>query len=119
MAMAMATAMEKTGAMALIVHQLAGLLGDAEPLMIMATLFIISTIFSQFISNTATAVLIAPIATGLAEIMSISAAPVVIIVAIAASTEFLTPVASPVNALILGSGDYKLASLSKFEYRYR
>jgi len=109
----MATAMQKTGAMTLIVHQLVELLGDAGPLVIMATLFVITAVFSQFISNTATAVLIAPIATGLAETMSVSAYPLVMIVAIAASTSFSTPVASPVNALILGPGGYKFGDFAK------
>jgi di/tricarboxylate transporter len=109
----MATAMQKTGAMTLIVQQLVEQLGDAGPLMIMATLFIITTVFSQFISNTATAVLIAPIATGLSETMSVSAYPLVMIVAIAASTAFSTPVASPVNALILGPGGYKFGEFAK------
>ena len=63
----MATALEKTGGVELIVSGLVESLGDAGPVVLMAALFVLTSVFSQFISNTATTVLVAPIALGAAE----------------------------------------------------
>lgn len=103
----MATALEKTGGIALIVDGLVGGLGAFGPYALMAGLFVITSLFSQFISNTATTVLVAPIAIGAAAGMDVSAYPLLMTVAIAASTAFSTPVASPVNTLVLGPGHYR------------
>ena len=73
----------------------------------MAGLFILTAIFSQFISNTATTVLMAPIALQAAIESGVSPYPLLMVVALAASTAFATPVASPVNTLVLGPGDYR------------
>ena len=102
----MATALEKTGGIELIVNGLVGSLGELGPLALMTGLFLLTSIFSQVISNTATTVLVAPIATMAAANMEISAYPLLMTVAIAASTAFSTPVASPVNTLVLGPGGY-------------
>ena len=102
----MATALEKTGGIELIVNGLVGSLGELGPLSLMTGLFLLTSIFSQVISNTATTVLVAPIATMAAANMEISPYPLLMTVAIAASTAFSTPVASPVNTLVLGPGGY-------------
>ena len=57
--------------------------------------------------------LIAPIAMGIAVSMGVSPYPLVMMVAIAASTSFSTPVASPVNMLIMGPGGYRFADFAK------
>ncbi len=103
----MATALEQTGGMALIVDGLIGALGPYGPLVLMAGLFVITSVFSQFISNTATTVLLAPIAIGAAQGLGVSPYALAMTVAIAASTAFATPVASPVNTLVLGPGHYR------------
>ena len=102
----MATALEKTGGIQLIVNGLVGSLGELGPIALMTGLFLLTSIFSQVISNTATTVLVAPIATMAAANMEISPYPLLMTVAIAASTAFSTPVASPVNTLVLGPGGY-------------
>ena len=73
----------------------------------MAGLFLLTTVFSQFISNTATAVLVAPIAVGAASALGVSPLPLLMTVALGASTAFSTPMASPVNTLVLGPGGYR------------
>jgi di/tricarboxylate transporter len=60
----------------------------------------------MFISNTATAVLMAPVAVAVAKEMHVSPYPFAMIVALAASTAFMTPVSSPVNTLVVGPGNY-------------
>ena len=109
----MATALEKTGGIQLIVNGLVGSLGEMGPIALMTGLFLLTSIFSQVISNTATTVLVAPIATMTAANMEISPYPLLMTVAIAASTAFSTPVASPVNTLVLGPGGYKFIDFVK------
>ena len=109
----MATALDKTGGIQLIVNGLVGSLGELGPIALMTGLFMLTSIFSQFISNTATTVLVAPIAMIAATNMGISPYPLLMTVAIAASTAFSTPVASPVNTLVLGPGGYKFNDFVK------
>jgi len=103
----MATALEKTGALAGGVGLLSGVLVGASPLLLMATLFLLTSTLSQAISNTATTVLVAPLAWGLAGVAGVAPEPILMTVAVAASTAFATPMASPVNTLVLGPGGYR------------
>ncbi|KGA61785.1 dctM-like transporters family protein [Yersinia pseudotuberculosis] len=70
-------------------------------------LFALCATIGLFISNTATAVLMAPIAIATAREMALSPYPFAMIIGIAASAAFMTPVSSPVNTLVLGPGGYK------------
>ena len=103
----MATALEKTGGAELLANGLADGLGSIGPMALLAGLFLLTSLFSQFISNTATTVLVAPIAVDAAIGLGLSPYPILMTVAIAASTAFATPVASPVNTLVMGPGDYR------------
>lgn len=103
----MATALEKTGGMALGVELLGSALGGAGPLLLMAGLFVLTSTLSQVISNTATTVLAAPLAFGLALEAGVAPEPLLMTVAVAASTAFATPMATPVNTLVLGPGGYR------------
>ncbi len=103
----MATALDKTGGLSLIVDYMMTLVGSNSPTMMMIALFLLTSIFSQFTSNTATAVLIAPVAFQVANIMGVRPEPMLMSVAIAASTAFCTPVASPINTLVMGPGNYR------------
>lgn len=102
----MATALEKTGGLDIIVAGL-GPFAAAGPLAALAAVFILTSALSQVISNTATAVLIAPVALRSAMDMGVSPYPLLMTVAVAASSAFATPVASPVNMLVLGPGAYR------------
>src|SRR5699024_524515 len=84
-----------------------GLLGDYGPVAVLAGFYILTMIISQFISNTATAVIFAPIAITTAVELGVSPYPFVITVAVAASMAFATPVASPTNAHVMNAGGYK------------
>lgn len=109
----MATALEKTGGIQLIVDGLIAGVGAFGPYALMAGLFVVTSLFSQFISNTATTVLVAPIAIGAAQAMGLAPHALLMTVAIAASTAFSTPVASPVNMLVLGPGRYRFNDFVK------
>ena len=103
----MATALDKTGGMTLVVDALTASVGQSGPYLVMAVLFVLTSVFSQFISNTATAVLLAPIGFQLAITMDVSPRTFLMCIAIAASTAFATPIASPVNTLVMSQGGYR------------
>jgi di/tricarboxylate transporter len=109
----MATALEQTGGVKLIVNSLITGLGDWGPYAVMAGLFVLASVLSQFISNTAATVLIAPVAVAAAQGMGVSPYTFLMTVAIAASTAFATPVSSPVNTLVLGPGGYRFNDFAK------
>jgi len=109
----MGTALEKTGGISLLVDSLLAGIGHMGPYALMAAIFLITAIFSQFISNTATTVLVAPIGIGLALELGVSPQPMVMAVALGASAAFATPVASPVNTLVLGPGGYRFGDFAK------
>ncbi len=102
-----ALALQKTGGIDLAVEGLLNLFGNAGPRMILAILFVATAVIGLFISNTATAVLMAPVAIASAQAMQASPAPFAMIVALAASAAFMTPISSPVNTLVLGPGQYR------------
>lgn len=102
-----AIALQKTGGIDSIVHALLGLTGQASPRVVMAALFVLTAAVGLFISNTATAVLMAPIGLGLADQLGLSPYPFAMTVALAASAAFMTPVSSPVNTLVIGPGHYR------------
>ena len=104
----LATALDKTGAGALIAHHVVGLVGsDPSPMMFMAVLFCLSCGLTQFMSNTAAAALLCPIGISIAQEMGASPYPVLMAIAIAASCAFTTPVATPPNTLVLGPGGFR------------
>jgi len=84
-----------------------GGLGDAGPRLILASLFVLTAVIGLFISNTATAVLMAPVAIATAQALDASPLPFAMTVALAASAAFMTPISSPVNTLVLGPGQYR------------
>ncbi len=104
-----ALALEKTGGIALAVSALIGLFGDSGPQALLACLFLLTAIIGLFISNTATAVLMAPVAISTAEQIGASPYPFAMIIALAASAAFMTPISSPVNTLVIGPGNYRFA----------
>jgi len=99
-------ALERTGGVDLAADSLRALTSGAGTHLVHATLFAITALLGMFISNTATAVLMAPVALALAKEMQASPYPFAMIVALAASTAFMTPVSSPVNTLVVTPGHY-------------
>lgn len=109
----MATALEKTGGMVILSDGIINALGDYGPYGVLVGVYILTVIFGQFISNTATAVLFAPIAMNAAIAMEASPTTFMIAVAVAASMAFVTPIASPTNALVMTAGGYKFMDFVK------
>jgi di/tricarboxylate transporter len=99
-------ALERTGGVHLAADGLRALTAGTGPHFVLATLFAITALLGMFISNTATAVLMAPVALAVAQELGASPYPFAMIVALAASTAFMTPVSSPVNTLVVAPGHY-------------
>ncbi len=111
--MPFALALQKTGGVDLVVKGLMEFGGGYGPYMMLLCLFILCAAIGLFISNTATAVLMAPIALATAKSMGLSPYPFAMMVAMAASAAFMTPVSSPVNTLVLGPGNYSFSDFVK------
>jgi di/tricarboxylate transporter len=109
----MGVALQKTGTAELIANGLVNTLGALHPIVLLGGIFLLTTSFSQVINNSATAVLMAPIAILTANSLNLSAAPFMIIVAISASTAFLTPVGTTTNAMVMTAGGYKFMDYLK------
>jgi di/tricarboxylate transporter len=106
-------ALQRTGGVDLAADAVVGLVGAAAPRFVLATLFVITAGLGLFISNTATAVLMAPVALAVAKELGASPYPFAMIVALAASTAFMTPISSPVNTLVVGPGQYSFGDFVK------
>ena len=102
----MSTALAVTGGAQLLADSLVNTLGVIGPMALMAGVFLLTTAFSQVISNTATTVLVAPIVLQSAEVLGISPYPLMMTVVVAASAAFLTPIASPTNTMVMTPGGY-------------
>ncbi|MCA9887070.1 MAG: SLC13 family permease [Anaerolineae bacterium] len=109
----MSTALEKVGLVELVASGFTEVLGSMGPMAILAALFLMTSVFTQVLSNTATAVLIAPIAFATATSMGVQPHAFLMAVAVAASMAFASPVASPVNALVMGAGNYRFSDYAK------
>ncbi|MFJ3455556.1 SLC13 family permease [Scandinavium goeteborgense] len=111
--MPFALALQKTGGVDLVVKGLMEVGGGQGPYLMLICLFVMCATIGLFISNTATAVLMAPIALAAAKSMGVSPYPFAMMVAMAASAAFMTPVSSPVNTLVLGPGKYSFSDFVK------
>ena len=102
----MALALEKTGASTWVSQMLVGKLGDYSPYILLASIYFTTSLLTMFISNTATAILIAPIAMSAATSMGINPLPLLIAVSVGASMCFASPFSTPPNALVMSAGRY-------------
>lgn len=109
----MSTALVKVGWIAVLGTAFAQTLGTLGPIVVLAGLFILTSALTQVLSNTTTSVIIAPLAIAIAQQLNIQPHAFLMAVAIAASMAFLTPVASPVNTLVMGAGNYRFMDYVK------
>jgi di/tricarboxylate transporter len=110
--MPIATALQKNGGIDLAVRGLTSF-AHSDPRLFLTALFALTAVIGLFISNTVTAVLMAPVAISSANALSVSPYPFAVAVALAASTAFMTPISSPVNTLVFGPGQYKFMDFVK------
>ena len=107
--MPMATALEKTGISASVSHALVASLGHVGPTALLCGLYFTTSLLTMFISNTATAVLMAPIAMTASTELGVSPMPMLFAVTLGASMCFASPFSTPPNALVMHAGGYTFA----------
>ncbi len=107
--MPVADALDRSGAGRLIAEAVVGVMGGSpSPLMVTATLFALSCVLTQFVSNTALTLLLCPIGISVAEQIGADPRAVLMVIVIAASCAFATPVGTPPNMLVMGPGGYRI-----------
>lgn len=111
--MPMSVALEKTGASSLLSHTLVSSLGTAGPVALLAGIYFTTSLLTMFISNTATAVLMAPIALQSATELGLSPYAFLFAVTLGASMCFASPFATPPNALVMQAGRYSFMDYIK------
>ena len=111
--MPMSFALEKTGVTALVSRTLVDWLGGAGPMALMGGIYLTTAVLTMFISNTATAVLVAPIAVSSAVAVGASPLPFLMAVTFAASMCFASPFSTPPNALVMPAAQYRFMDYIK------
>ncbi|MEE9387925.1 MAG: SLC13 family permease [Paracoccaceae bacterium] len=104
--LAVATALETSGAIELIVHGFAPLISDLPPFFIVWAIYLLTSVLSELI-NHAVAVVLTPVAIGLAINLGVDPRPLVVAVMVAASATFATPISYQTNMMVFGPGGYK------------
>lgn len=103
------TALEQTGAAALIGQGIVRLAGDLGPVALVSAFYLATALLTELMSNNAAAALLAPLAIATAGSLGVDARPFLVAVMFAASTSFMTPVGYQTNAMVLGPGGYRFA----------
>ncbi len=106
-------AMEVTGAASFMATGMVDLIGAYGPTVVMAGLYILTSLASQVMPNPAVAVLLAPVALNTASNLGVSPYPLAMTVAVAASAAFLSPIGHPANLLVMGPGGYRFSDYIK------
>ena len=106
-------AMENTGASVYISELIVDFVGTKGPIPVLATIYMATSILTIFISNTATAILFAPIAIQAAITLGVNPSPFLFAVTVAASMCFASPFSTPPNALVMSAGEYKFTDYIK------
>jgi di/tricarboxylate transporter len=103
----LSAAMVQTGAADQLAGRLLDVVGDAGPRLLLAAIVVVTVVLGQLISNTATALVVIPVALSAAAELDVSARPLLMGIAVAAAASFLTPVATPANLMVMGPGGYR------------
>ena len=111
--LAIGAALQASGAVALIVGWVAPGLAVLPPFLIIWAIYLLTSVLTEMVSNNAVAVVVTPIAIGLAAEMGLDARPLVVAVMVAASASFATPIGYQTNTLVYGPGGYKFSDFLK------
>ncbi len=108
-AISLGVALDTSGAATLISTFLIGMVGSLGPIAIVSVLYILTSLLTESMSNNASAVLLAPIAIATSVALEVDARPLLMAIAFAASSSFMTPVGYQTNTMIYGVGNYKFS----------
>jgi di/tricarboxylate transporter len=111
--LAVGAALEASGAVRLIVDWIAPALMLLPGVLVIWVIYLLTSVLTELVSNNAVAVVVTPIAIGLADAMGIDARPLVVAVMVAASASFATPIGYQTNTLVYGPGGYRFTDFMK------
>jgi di/tricarboxylate transporter len=111
--LAIGAALDHSGAVELIANMLAPWMIQLPPFAIVLAVYLLATTLTEVVSNNAVAVVMAPIAIGLADVMGVDARPLVVAVMFAASASFATPIGYQTNTLVYGPGGYRFTDFMR------
>lgn len=109
----LSTAIQTSGAADQVADVLVAAVGDGSPYLLMLALFALTAILGQIISNTATVLIVLPIAVAAAAETGVSVQPVLMLIAVAGAASLLTPIATPGNMMVMGPGAYRFGDYWK------
>jgi di/tricarboxylate transporter len=112
------TAMTKSGAADDLAGALVDFVGDSSPYVLIIALFVLVAIMGQVLSNTATALIVIPVAISAAAELDVSVQPVLMAVTVAASASFMTPVATTPNLMVYEPGGYRFSDYARFGWPF-
>jgi di/tricarboxylate transporter len=111
--LAVGAALEQSGAVELIVTSIAPLLNGLPVFFIVWAIYLLTSILTELVSNNAVAVVVTPIAIGLAQAAGLDPRPLVVAVMVAASASFATPIGYQTNMMVYGPGGYRFTDFMK------
>ncbi|MBO9396111.1 SLC13 family permease [Shimia sp. R9_2] len=111
--LAIGAALSSSGAVSLIVTSLAPALENLPPFLLVWAIYLLTSVLTELVSNNAVAVVVTPIAVGLAQAIGVDPRPLVVAVMIAASASFATPIGYQTNMLVFGPGGYKFTDFMR------
>ena len=112
--LAIGAAIERSGLLSIVVDSLTPLLRDSHPLFALAAIYILASLLTEIVTNNAVAIVLTPIAIGLAQALGADPRPFVVAVMFAASASFLTPIGYQTNTLVYNAGGYRFSDFFRF-----
>ena len=111
--LAIGAALKISGAVDMIVNLFVPVMSHMPPFLVIWSIYLITSVLTELVSNNAVAVVVTPVAIGLADALGFDARPLVVAVMVAASASFATPVGYQTNMLVYGPGGYKFSDFTK------
>ena len=106
-------ALQQSGAAEFLAQHTLGRMGDLDPVLVLAVVYLLALVLSELMSNAAAAVLLVPIVVSASMSMGLSPTPFLVAVAFAASTSFSTPVGYQTNTMVYSIGDYRFTDFMR------
>ncbi len=111
--LAIGAALDSSGAVSLIANAIAPSFAGLPPFLIVWAVYLLTSVLTELVSNNAVAVVVTPIAVGLAQAVGVDPRPLVVAVMVAASASFATPIGYQTNMMVYGPGGYRFTDFMK------